>query len=72
MSTARLVTRFASVSKRGSSIEILAADGAAARPQSELLATPSVRYASLAWNTSYGTMEGCWLPRRVGRPPPFQ
>ena len=72
MSTARLVTRFASVSKRGSWMRSSRPMARQARPQSELLATPSVRYASWAWKTSYGTMEGCWLPRRVGRPPAFQ
>src|SRR5204862_17370 len=69
MSASRFCTRRASVSKRGSFASSGRSSAAQHFVQSALLATPSVRYASAALKTSYGTIEGWAFPRRAGRAP---
>src|SRR5215470_2478667 len=68
-SVARFWTRLASASKRGSVASSGRPSAAQHLVHRELFATPSTRNASAARKTSYGTIEGCALPRRAGRDP---
>src|SRR6516162_8259767 len=68
-SVSRFWTRLASASKRGSVASSGRPSAAQHLVHRELFATPSTRNASAARKTSYGTIEGCALPRRAGRAP---